>query len=63
MTTDQLNAAVARVTGEDIEVIAGLGFSLIDERPPTSDQEWEALALDWDLLDAERYGNDRRLRI
>ncbi|WP_010583152.1 hypothetical protein [Schlesneria paludicola] len=58
MTVEQLNAAVARATGEDIDLIAGRGFSLIDECPSTSDEEWEALALDWDRLDAERCGND-----
>lgn len=58
MTVEQVNAAVARATGEDIDLIAGRGFSLIDEQPSTSDEEWEALALDWDLLEAERCGND-----
>lgn len=59
MTSEQLYAAVARATGEDVTLIAGLGFSLVDERPPTCDEEWEALALDWDELDAQRRGDDR----
>ncbi len=59
MTLEQLNAAVARATGEDIAVIAGRGFNLVDDRPPTSNEEWEEFALDWDQLDADRRGDDR----
>jgi hypothetical protein len=61
MTSAEVNAAVARATGEEIEIIAARGFSLVDERPPTSNEEWEELALDWDQLEAEKRGDDRLL--
>ena len=61
MTRNQLNAAVARATGDDIEVIAGRGFSLVEDRPPTSNEEWEELAIDWDELEENWRGDDRLL--
>lgn len=61
MTRNQLNAAVARATGEDLEVIAGRGFGLVEDRPPTSNEEWEALAIDWDELEEKWRGDDRLL--
>jgi hypothetical protein len=60
MTTAQLHRAVSRVTGEPIEVIARHGFSLVDEEAPLDQDDWEALALDWDQLDAERRGEAPR---
>lgn len=57
MTTRQLHQAVSRATGEDVELIAGRGFSLVDEELRESDEDWAALALDWDRLDAERLDN------
>ena len=61
MTRNQLNAAVARATGDDIEVIAGRGFSLGEDRPPTSSEEGEELAIDWDELEENWRGDDRFL--
>ena len=60
MTTQQLQAAVARATGEDEAFIAQRGFSLVDENIPLEDDDWEFLAIDWDELDAERLGEYRR---
>lgn len=59
MTTRQLQAAVARATGEDGALIAQRGFSLVDEEIPLSDDDWELFALDWDELEAERLGERR----
>ena len=61
MTRNQLNAAVARATGEDLEVIAGRGFNLVEDRAPTSNEEWEELAMDWDELEENWRGDDRLL--
>jgi len=61
MTSTQLNAAVARATGEEIDVIAERGFSLVEDRPPTTNEEWEELALDWDELEAQWRGDERLL--
>lgn len=63
MTSNQLNAAVARATGEDLEVIAERGFNLVDDQPPTSNEEWMALALDWDDLEQDWRGDDRLLLV
>ena len=57
MTTAQINRAVSRATGEDIDLIARRGFSLVDEDVLLAEEDWEALALDWDRLDAERLGD------
>ena len=55
MTTRQLHQAVSRATGEDVELIACRGFTLVDnDERPEADEDWAALALDWDRLDAER---------
>ena len=56
MTTRQLHQAVSRATGEDADLIAHRGFSLVEDECPESDDDWAALALDWDRLDAERRG-------
>lgn len=61
MTFAQLNAAVARATGEEIDVIAGRGFSLVEDRPPTTNEEWEELALDWDELESQWCGHEQWL--
>ena len=54
MTTRQLHHAVSRATGEDVELIAHRGFSLVDVDQPDCDEDWAAMALDWDRLDAEQ---------
>jgi len=54
MTTRQLHQAVSRATGEDADLIARRGFSLVDEEAPLADDDWAAMALDWDQLDAEQ---------
>jgi hypothetical protein len=53
MTQTELHRAISRATGDDVEVIARRGFSLVDEDAPL-DGELEELAIDWDLLQAER---------
>ncbi len=59
MTTRQLHQAVSRATGEDVELIAQRGFSLVDENRPPADEDWAAMALDWDQLDAEQRSDAR----
>ena len=54
MTTRQLHCAVSRATGEDIDLIAQRGFSLVEDERPDTDDDWAAMALDWHRLDAER---------
>ena len=52
MTPAQLQRAVARATGEDLAVIAALGFSLVIDETPSEDDipgqfvDWEATAGD-----------------
>ena len=65
MTQRELNEAVARVTGESLATVAGLGFSLADPISVKHDPEpWgspsdqslspEEKSLDWDDLDSNR---------
>ena len=65
MTQRELNEAVARVTGESLATVAGLGFSLADPIAVDYDPEpWgfdeddafspDGKALDWDSLDLAR---------
>ena len=53
MTTRQLHQAISRATGEDVELIARRGFSLVENDQSETDEDWAALALDWDRLDAK----------
>lgn len=53
MTTRQLHQAVSRATGEDVDLIAHRGFSLVDDEFPAANEDWELLALDWDQLQAQ----------
>ena len=51
MTTQEINAAVAKATGEDISLISNLGFSVVD--PCVIDFDFEpndmpASMIDWD---------------
>jgi hypothetical protein len=57
MTQKDLNRAVARATGESVNTILQLGFSLADQNAVDSDSEpydVEDKILDWDALDSER---------
>ena len=65
MTQRELNEAVARVTGESLAMVAGLGFSLADPIAVDYDPEpwgcpWdrslspEEKSLDWDDLEGDR---------
>ena len=65
MTQRELNEAVARVTGESLATVAGLGFSLADPITVKHDPEpwgcpWdrslspEEKSLDWDDLERDR---------
>ena len=53
MTSRDLHRAVARATGEDLDTIAALGFSLLDDDGPAEDDLVERF-LDWDELDGRR---------
>jgi hypothetical protein len=48
MTQRELEREVSRTTGESLDVIRNLGFSLVE--PP----DLEPLTVDWDELDAQR---------
>jgi len=50
MTSQELHRAVARATGEDPELIARRGFSLVDEEP-AADDELLGRFLDWDEME------------
>jgi len=56
MTQRELNRAVAAATGESLNTVAGLGFSLLE--PVDEDFEGDVLRMplmvDWDALDWER---------
>lgn len=49
MKSFELHRAVARATGEDVSVIAALGFNLVDEEPP-SESDVPGQIVDWDDL-------------
>ena len=52
MTQTQLNRAVSAATGEDRDVIARRGFSLLDEELPEEDDDLRQF-IDWDQLEAD----------
>ncbi|MCE9555416.1 MAG: hypothetical protein K8T91_18860 [Planctomycetes bacterium] len=54
MTQCDLDRAVARVTGEDLSTIAGMGFVPLTSVP--YETERSPLTVDWDELDAQRTG-------
>ena len=59
MTQKDLNRAVARATGECVNTIADLGFSIADPVVVDYDPEpcnVEDKTLDWDALDSQRPG-------
>lgn len=49
MTASELNRAVAEVTGEDVRLIEKMGFSLVDDEPP-SENDVSGQIIDWDDL-------------
>jgi hypothetical protein len=49
MTTTQLHRAIARATGEDVDLIAARGFSLVGDDPLELD-DLPAGPIDWDEL-------------
>jgi hypothetical protein len=49
MTTAELHLAVARATGEDISTIEAMGFSVMDDAPP-SENDVPGQMVDWDEL-------------
>lgn len=57
MTQTQLDAAIARATGDDLTTIQRQGFSLLqpdsDSRHQIDDDR-DPLVIDWDLVEAER---------
>ena len=58
MKQDELNHAVARATGEDLQEIDRIGFTLADPTDVKFDPEPCDLPpsiLDWDELDAKRH--------
>ena len=61
MTMRQLHQAISRATGEDVELIAHRGFSLVNDDPGLVDDDWETLALDWDDLETQRSAGSRRV--
>ena len=57
MTQSELNSAVARRTGEDLDTIRNHGFSMIDPFDPDFDPEPDDLLpqmVDWDQLEQDR---------
>ena len=54
MPTSTFDEAVARATGEDTRFVARRGFSLVNTESPLSEEDFDALALDWDRVLAEQ---------
>ena len=52
MTQHQLNRAVSAATGEDFDVIASRGFSLVEEETPDEDDDLRQY-IDWDQRDED----------
>lgn len=50
MTQAQLNRAVARATGDECEVIAHRGFSLVTDEEPAEEDDLLAMMTDWQQL-------------
>ena len=60
MTQAQLNRAVSQATGDDCEVIARHGFSLVEDESPVQEDDLLALITDWQQLDADREAATQR---
>lgn len=55
MTQAVLDRAVARATGESLDTIKRMGFSVLDPSPTYLDPEPALLnVVDWDALDEQR---------
>ena len=57
MNETDLYRAVARATGESVDTIRRMGFSLVDvEQPvdPLSGPGWDVPVIDWDGLEEDR---------
>lgn len=53
MTKQQLNREIANHTGESIQTIKSMGFSLLREVIPFEERQ-EPLVIDWDEVDRTR---------
>ena len=66
MRQADLDRAVARATGESVATIRRLGFLLDDpiaDRDESDAEVYEAVVIDWDMLEAQRYvGSNGRSR-
>ena len=66
MRQADLDRAVARATGESVATIRRLGFLLdhpIADRDEHSTEVYDAVVIDWDVLEAQRYvGSNGRSR-
>jgi hypothetical protein len=57
MNQSQLDCAVARATGESLDTVSRMGFSIADPKSVHYDPEpprRRPLVIDWDALDARR---------
>ena len=54
MTQQELNRAVAAVTGEAVGTIAGMGFVPLTRGPIEVEPDREPLVVDWDEAEAGR---------
>ena len=55
MTQSELHRAISRATGEDVDLVARRGFSLVDDEAPLADDDLDLLALNWDKLQAAQH--------
>ncbi len=53
MIQAHLNRAIAKATGDDCHLISRLGFTLVNDESPVTDDDLEALVQDWDNIQAE----------
>lgn len=53
MTKSRFTNAIARATGEDYDIIAHRGFSLVSDECPLIDDDLDLLIADWDRIQAE----------
>ena len=55
MTQTELHRAISRATGEDVDLVARWGFSLVDDKEPLAEDDLESLTLDWDAVQAAQH--------
>ena len=55
MTQTELHRAISRATGEDVDLVARRGFSLVDDEAPLVEDDLELLTLDWDAIQAAQH--------